>query len=184
MLCTILLLCLLWEASENSKNARDVQEWRRANAAYTKQLQKAKRENFTKFVEQLNYRTDSAKVHRHINTLSDKWEDKPTDPIKSTNKSLHSDYKIANKFNTYYKEEHKLSQINKKLDKTIKKQLRKTSEQKHDIFTREYTMVELNVAIEKLKTKKSPGPDKIHAEFIKNLGQRGKILLLNIFNNV
>ena len=45
-------------------------------------------------------------------------------------------------------------------------------------------MVELNVAIEKLKTKKSPGPDKIHAEFITNLGQRDKILLLNIFNKV
>ena len=38
------------------------------------------------------------------------------------------------------------------------------------IRDREYTMVELNVAIEKLKTKKSPGSDKIHAKFIKNLG--------------
>lgn len=45
-------------------------------------------------------------------------------------------------------------------------------------------MVELNVAIEKLKTKKSCDPDKIHAEFIKNLGQKGIILLPNIFNKV
>ena len=45
-------------------------------------------------------------------------------------------------------------------------------------------MAELDIATGKLKNKKSPGPDKIHPEFIKNLGAKAKLTLLNIFNKV
>ena len=45
-------------------------------------------------------------------------------------------------------------------------------------------MAELDIAISKLKNTKSPGQDKIHPEFIKNLGAKTKLILLNIFDKV
>ena len=50
------------------------------------------------------------------------------------------------------------------------------------IFEDPLTLGELDSALNKLKMRKSPGPDKIHNEMLCNLGEKGKALVLKLFN--
>jgi len=52
------------------------------------------------------------------------------------------------------------------------------------LFTKEFNTCELHQAINKLKNKKAPGPDQIHPEFIKHLGEKAKQKLLEFYNHV
>ena len=46
-----------------------------------------------------------------------------------------------------------------------------------------FNMKELQEALDDLKTKKSPGPDQITNNMIKQLGKNAKAAMLNIFNS-
>ena len=50
------------------------------------------------------------------------------------------------------------------------------------IFQDFLTKGELEGAIKKLKKRKSPGPDKVHNEMLQNLGEKGRAILLKLFN--
>ena len=50
------------------------------------------------------------------------------------------------------------------------------------IFEDPLTLGELDSALSKLKMRKSPGPDKIHNEMLQNLDEKGKSLVLKLFN--
>lgn len=55
---------------------------------------------------------------------------------------------------------------------------------KNHLFSQEYSLTELDMAIQTLKYKKSPGSDKICPDFIKNLSKKAKLLLLNMLNKM
>jgi hypothetical protein len=50
------------------------------------------------------------------------------------------------------------------------------------LFVESFTMNEINQALNRLKSKKAPGPDKIHNEMLVNLGPLGRKVLLNCIN--
>ena len=45
-----------------------------------------------------------------------------------------------------------------------------------------YNMTELNKALKKLRSRKSPGPDQIHNEILTHLGNTGKKVILQFIN--
>ena len=50
------------------------------------------------------------------------------------------------------------------------------------LFDEELTMSELNSALRNLKFRKTPGPDNLHNEMLKNLGTEGKEVILDFIN--
>ena len=50
-------------------------------------------------------------------------------------------------------------------------------------MNKDFTIKEHNEAIQRLKNKKSPGPDKVTNEMLKHLGPIAKTKLLETFNN-
>ena len=50
------------------------------------------------------------------------------------------------------------------------------------LFEEDLTINELNKALKKLKVRKTPGPDGIHNEMLKQLGTKGKKVVLNYIN--
>ena len=50
------------------------------------------------------------------------------------------------------------------------------------LFEEDLTVKELNKALKKLKVRKTPRPDGIHNEMLKQLGTKGKKLVLSYIN--
>lgn len=171
--------------AEQTKTTLDTQIWRKKCALLKKEINIAKKNHFNNFLEKMDYRTDGPKAHKFIKNVKDKKE-KSSTPIIHNNKILTNDSVIAKTFNKYYANSHKVTRNNKKEYKQFKKDLKQKREcdpnTQHNIFFQNFNMQELNIAINSLKTKKSPGPDHIHPEFIKNLGKIAKQQLLKLYN--
>ena len=56
-------------------------------------------------------------------------------------------------------------------------------EEEHEIMSQPFSITEMNKELDSLLDKKAPGPDKISNEMLKNLGNKAKNKLLQIFNN-
>ena len=52
------------------------------------------------------------------------------------------------------------------------------------IFNESFTMPEIQQSIKTIKNKNNPGPDGIHPEFTKNLGEDALEILLVIYNKI
>ena len=63
------------------------------------------------------------------------------------------------------------------------KALEKAPRANINLFDDNFTLSELNKAMKKLKTRKSPGPDKIHNEMLTHLGHNAKKIILDFINN-
>ncbi|UYV71163.1 hypothetical protein LAZ67_8001966 [Cordylochernes scorpioides] len=71
--------------------------------------------------------------------------------------------------------------------RTLKNNINKLVKQarnyhQQDIFSRDFTLNELNSSIEKLDPKRSPGDDQIYGQMIKHFGDKAKYQLLRILN--
>ncbi len=51
-------------------------------------------------------------------------------------------------------------------------------------FSEDFSLTELEAALQRLPTKKAPGPDRIHNEFLINCPRKAQIFLLSIFNRI
>jgi hypothetical protein len=128
-------------------------------------------------------------VYNFIKKINNYKTNRIKQPIIIDNKSVTDKKMIAGKFNSFYAKEHKLNNYSRKNQKTTKremnrsKQINKTNT-KERLFSENVTIEELEEAMNKTKTKKQAGPDKIVPEFIKHLGPLMKKKLLEFYNNV
>lgn len=73
------------EKAERTKNELDVIEWRKASAQLKQDIKVAKRNSFDKYISELDYRTNSSKVHKHIKQISNNNDNHQDQPIKKMN---------------------------------------------------------------------------------------------------
>ena len=168
--------------AEKTKCPEDVQNWRRKAAVFKTELITAKKTSFTNFVEHMDYRKDGNKIYKFLNKIP--LSKNTTEPLKYNNKNLTTDREIAESLK-FYAQSQRIPQVYKKEDKAIQKTNReatKSQDTQNGIFNQDFTKTELDLAIEQLQNKKSPGPDKIHPEFIKHLGRQGKEIILKLYN--
>ena len=153
--------------------------YNRATAIAKRTIAKSKKDKWTKACADLDLRRDGSKAWNLLNNLSQKK--------LRTNPKPMQDGETAKKrseiFNKFFASINKSDK--KESDKCLLKELKereKSQITQDSIFDDPFTPEELEQAIHNLKTKKSPGPDKVHNEMIKNLGQVGKQTLLDIIN--
>ena len=151
----------------------------KCQATLSKTLLESTRTTFCKFLGELDYRKDGTKAHHFMSKLCGKRQRNPDDEtptLSYKNKEL-----TTNRMKAEAHCEHicNLSKGNKK-----KLRIRKIKHKKaeNSNFDRDFTAAELNSALNKLRNKKSPGIDKVHNEFLKNLGTGAKECLLKLIN--
>ena len=178
------------EAVTNRQVARDLVEthptpenktdYNKATAKAKLVTASSKRENWEGKCSSLDLRKDGNKAWLLLHNLSgDKRRTNPQ-PLPEG----ETDKKRSEKLNKYFASINK-SRTDKENDKAILSELKQREKERSDpasIFTEQLTTEELDFALKSLKGKKSPGPDKIHNEMLKNLGQTGKKVLLHLIN--
>ena len=182
----------LRKIAEDTKNPTDVQKWRRSAALTQRTILEAKRACFNTFISKLNYRTDSRKAYKFIETLQNRKVPPKKELLLSNDTILNSDSAIANAFATYYSSCQKKSKhlkrqnriIQRLVKENIKSTMTPTSNRTDNIFYENFNLWELQQAINTLKPKKSPGPDKRFNEFLIFTGPNARNTLLHFFNHI
>lgn len=146
----------------------------------TKQLvTEAKKEAWKEFGEKMekNSKENQKLFYRVIKTIRNEEMPQPTHLIQNKKGEIISDRKqIIQRWKEHFQE---LLNGGAENENDNEQQIIREKETEGVI-----TMDELEEAIHKLKNGKAPGGDKITAEMIKHIGQKGKELMLKIYNKI
>ena len=152
----------------------------KASAVVKRTTLLAKREKWHQTCSTLDLRKDGRKAWTLLNNLSNKNGKTNPKPMQEG----ETEKKRSEILNKFFSNINK-SRTDKAHDKEMLQELKwreKTKITVASIFTDQLTIEELDIALKTLKTKKSPGPDKIHNEMLQHLGPIGKGVLLHLFN--
>ena len=155
----------------------------KAKAVYYKRKNEIQRESWHEKTGQLNLEKDSTKLWNLTKSLNDEKSYSFGKTVLQQNGNLITGKQAANEFADFYKNISTTS-VPKERESNIKQQIKDQQKLASDTAAMhdEITNKELNRNIRKLKNGKSPGQDGIMNEMIKHLGNKGKTLLLQIFN--
>lgn len=118
--------------------------------------------------------TIGKKAYNFISSINSNPQNKK--PILHKGRLVTDERKIANLFNVGYTTKKQIPKKWKKMKRKIKVKIKHNKQQSQilcseiEIFSKNFNRTVLNHAINKLKNKSAPGADKIHTEFLKNLG--------------
>jgi hypothetical protein len=172
-------------AKQNINNAEDKTEatanLNKCQAMLRNAILESQRDTFCQFLEKIDYRKDGAKARLFFSKLCGKKQTQSTKtyvnvPLKYKNKELHKDKMKAE---AHCEHIYNLSKGNIKKLK-IRKIKRIDSTQYS--YNADFKLTELNFTLNKLSYGKSPGINKVHNKFLKNLGPQGKNWLLKLIN--
>ena len=158
--------------------------------AYKKAVAKAKlvtkeskKEAWTSKCGELNLRQGGQEAWKLLDNLSGESRKTNPKPLRTGNEVLDTNFKKAEHFNKYFASVNKSSRKGT-LDKGLQSVLKEKEKEQMSpsAFLDILTESELDTAIKKLKKRKSPGPDKVHNEMLINLGRKGKLTLLKLYN--
>ncbi|KAI5754580.1 hypothetical protein M8J77_009716 [Diaphorina citri] len=176
--------------AEKTKLLSDTIDWRKKAAILVKEINSAKQSSFNSFVEKMDFRKDGLKAYSFISSIK-RGQTKVKKPFLHNGRSISDDKKIASLFNTNYTSKYNIPKQYKKLERKIKRKIKLEKRQQtslpesaKEIFTKNYSLTELNQAIAKLRNKSAPGPDNIHPEFLKHMGTKAKLKMLEFLNLV
>jgi hypothetical protein len=171
--------------AEESKDPQDVRRWRQDIAILRREINTAKRDSFNKFISGIDYRRDGKRVFKFVNKIKGNLPKKPREPMDIGGRILHYDKDISNAFVKFYSKNQRLELDLRRKQKIMRRMIdesHRTARNVHQIFVKNFNLLELQEAIKCLKNGKSPGPDNIHPEFVKHFGNNTLVALLDIFN--
>ena len=146
---------------------------------------KLKKQTWTDKCSNLNLQQDGREAWKLLNNISGKCSQGNPKPFTHNGEVITTDVKKAEILNKHFAnvtKAEKKTELDRALKKSLQEEEKRSSDTTPEIFSSDLTPAELNKAIGLLKTRKSPGPDKVHNEMIKNLSEKGKSALLVLFN--
>ena len=161
-------------------------EWKEACQDVNESIIRAKEESWKELLEDVITDADDAKLWRVVKSLNGS----PTTNARNEamihkGKTITSDKRKADIFLQHYAKVSRLKfkkKRERRLNRRLKKLLRKKSMGPAESSCRDFTMNELEQAIHAMRRKGAAGPDEIPPAFLKALGTHGKTELLAIFN--
>ena len=159
--------------------------YNRTAAEAKRLINTAKREKFSNTCANLDLNNEGSKAWSLINNLSGETRAKNPKPLESaTGKLITDDKGKANAHNKYFATVNRASKCNKTDGDLLKELQAKEKAQKANAepFETDLTLQEMKKALKKLKPRKAPGPDGLHNEMLKHLGNEGKVILLKYIN--
>ena len=159
-------------------------EYNKACAKAKLTIKDAKRKKWTDTCATLDLKQGGKKAWALLNNLNNETPKQNPKPMSTPEGTLKTDQKKANAFNKHFAKVNKVHDL-KNCDKENIKDLKrkeKAPTASASLFQEDFSLAELNRAFRKLKTRKSPGPDKIHNEMLLQLSPMGKEHLLYLIN--
>ena len=159
-------------------------QFKRTSAIVKKTVRLAKKQRWQNTCKKLDLRKDGSKAWKLLSNLAGKNQKENTKPIIKEQQIYVDEAKKAKLFNQHFAKAGAAPEETQ-LDKGLKKILKEKEAAMYapiETFEKVFTPKELDNAIDNSKTRKSPGPDKIHNEMIKNLGKDGRAALLHLIN--
>ena len=159
-------------------------EYNRCCAKVKLAIREAKKKKWTATTGELDLTRDGAKAWSLLNNLNGDDRRENPKPMYFENECIIESQKKAEKMNAHFASISKASKLTQK-DKADLKELKakeKAPSANQAIFEEQFTMAELDRAMKKLKSRKSPGPDKLHNEMLVKLGPIGKRAILCLIN--
>ena len=154
-----------------------------ANAKYRKSYNEAARRSWREKTEDLNLDRDGKKLWKLTKAMND--EDTKSKPLTiMQNATILGDKEAANRLIENYQEASNLTiPEDRKQEVHVEARDFHSSEDQDECMNKLFNMREFEEALNTLKEKKSPGPDKVTNEMLLHLGKRAKTKLLATFNN-
>ena len=154
-----------------------------ATAKYKLTITQAARKSWQEKTQSLNLDKDGSKLWKLAKSLSDESAPQATVTIQE-NGNLLSGQKAADHFINIYEDISNLEVPPERRASVQRAQNEmQEDEAQEEVMTSAFTAKELEEALQRLKLKKSPGPDGITNEMILHLGEKSKEVLLKIFNS-
>ena len=172
------------KAYEENKTVENRCKYNKA-VAETKLLTKQlKKQAWTEKCEELNMHKGGREAWKLLDSMSGTNGQVNPKPFHNDSEVLISDSKKAEHINKHFA---KVTKATKKtvLDRNLKKALQEEERKDSsppDIFSNDLNKAELDKALKMLKLRKAPGPDRVHNEMLKNIGDTAKSALLLLFN--
>lgn len=146
---------------------------------------KAKTESWRQYTSTINHKANTKEIYDKIRTLSGKSKNTEIRKINKPDGTYTTNQaEIANTIKNAFEHIYSDENLNTNL-KTLKQQSIQNEPIPEDTTNEDYndniTMKELEDTLAQTKDS-SPGPDKIHYKMIRNLTQKGKQVLLQLYN--
>ena len=166
---------------EENPNLSNKIAYNKATAKAQQEINKAKTTKWRTTVSNIDLRKNGKEAWTLINNLSGNKRRTNPQPMPDGETSKKKAELLNKHFYTTNKSRNDKEQ-DEELLKELKEHEKESSKTENSLFEDPFTDAELKQAIKKLKNKKSPGPDHIHNEMLKNLGPQGKKVFLHLIN--
>ena len=173
------------KTAEKDPSTQNKREYNKLTAKVRHLTKSAKQEAWKNNCKKLdlNYR-EGHKTWRLRNNLEGKSIKTNPQPLIQDGKEIVCDKRKAEEFNKYFANVNKQERRDT-LDSHLWRAAKKNNpapRHKHMAFETPFNLAELNTALKRLKNNKVPGSDNIKNELLKNLGGKGKLVLLALIN--
>ena len=159
-------------------------DFNRTSAVSKKEILAAKRNKFHTSCQDIDLSKEGTKAWSLLRNLNGENKKSNPKPLQDGEDTIADDQKRAERHNNFFATTNKAQKLTEE-DKQMLNLLKlneKAPTTSIKLFDDPFNTTELNKAMRKLKSRKSPGPDKIHNEMLTHLGDIGKKVILNIIN--
>ena len=170
------------EAERNPSQENNI-ELQRAKAKFLKFSLQARRKSWREKTSSLNFEKDSRKLWNLTKRLNDESSNRRKITLVENNEVL-TEKQAADQFAKSYAAESNIAvngQQRREVGRILRQNMTKAPTTK--AMEQPITQTELTSALQRLKTRKSPGPDLISNEMLTHLGSTAQGKLLEIFNS-
>lgn len=170
--------------AEDKPSQEHHNKYQHAKAKYQRAKLQARRKSWQEKTESLNFERDTRKLWKLVKQLNDEGTGRNSKIALHKDGNILTGKKAADHFADSFAQDNNIEiSLEKQQETRVKWQHTGQNEIVHEALEAPITLSELELAISKLKLRKSPGADGISNEMIKNLGTMAKAKLLQIFNN-
>ena len=144
----------------------------------------AKHDKWSNTCADLDLTRGGAKAWALFNNLSGDNRRTNPKPISTKDGEIAEDQKKAEVLNKYFASVNRASKRTEEDKEKLQelKSLERRQGENNPMFEKPFTKTELRNALKKLKSRKSPGQDKIHNEMLTKLGDEGQDTILELIN--
>lgn len=169
---------------ETNPSRENKTAYNRLTAQVRYQVKISKKNHWTETCNKLDLKKNGHKAWGLLHSLEGKKRKSNPQPLEKAGCLATNDKKKANILNKHFAQvNHKLKRkiLDTALTRTLKGQERKPTVN-IKTFESNFTIAEMTCALKKLKTRKTPGPDRITNEMITNLCGKSQSILLDFIN--
>ena len=170
--------------AETTPSQEHHNKYQHAKAIFQRAKLQARRRSWKEKTESLNFERDTRKVWKLVKQLNDEGTGRnPKIALNKDGNTLTGKQAADHFADSFAKDSNIEISPMKQREIREEKQNAEQDETIPEVMKTPITFKELELAISKLKLRKSPGADGVSNEMIKNLGTAAKAKLLQIYNN-